>query len=143
MRGYIDGNFEMTTDNDGWIEHDGGPCPVGSDVLIDIKLRNGSDETGMSRNVNSSWKWVLAVENPLSGYDITHYRLHKPAPDYKALLAMAVVALRPFSDFIGDDNRLPDNMPLTNGSGMARKQVIAEQFRHARDTLAAIEKAVK
>ena len=40
-------------------------------------------------------------------------------------------ALRPFADFIGDDTRLPPDMPLTQGSSMARRQVTVADFRAA------------
>jgi hypothetical protein len=44
-------------------------------------------------------------------------------------------ALEPFSEFIGDDTRLPADMPLTQGSAMARRQVTVADFRRARTAL--------
>ena len=41
-------------------------------------------------------------------------------------------AIQPFADFIrGAGEKLPDNMQLTNGSSMARRQVTAADFKAA------------
>ena len=31
--------------DDGWIPHDGGPCPVGDEQLVDVRFRSGSIST--------------------------------------------------------------------------------------------------
>lgn len=36
--GYDLDNPKAQPDPEGWIEHDGGPCPVGGDVRVDIKV---------------------------------------------------------------------------------------------------------
>ena len=34
---------EPTADADGWIEWDGGECPVPEDTVVDVRLRNGKE----------------------------------------------------------------------------------------------------
>lgn len=59
-------------DADGWIEHKGDGCPVGGDVAVCVKFRNGAHNiTGISAS-NFYWKH----DNCIS--DIIAYRLHKP-----------------------------------------------------------------
>ena len=57
------------TDSDGWIEWNGGECPVDGDSVIDVKLSDGDEFFG----VDADWDWHQG-----SGCDIIAYRLHKP-----------------------------------------------------------------
>ena len=52
-------------------------------------------------------------------------------------------ALRPFADFAAARgfDRLPDHLPMTQGSSMARKQVTAGDFKAAHAALAASQPA--
>lgn len=63
-------------DADGWIEWNGGECPVDGDSVIDVKLSDGDEFFG----VDADWDWHQG-----SGCDIVAYRLHKPEilPDAK------------------------------------------------------------
>ena len=60
-------------DEDGWIPHDGGACPVDGETRVDVKLENGRVFTDLARN--RTWEyddfWIR----------ITHYRL-APAPKF-------------------------------------------------------------
>lgn len=62
-----------------WITHNGGPCPVAEDTLVDVEHRDGD---------------IYIGENAIRGYcarewnhtggggDTIAYRLHKPAPQH-------------------------------------------------------------
>ena len=54
---------------DGWLPHNGGPCPVADDVYLTIQLRNGDVGVNVARYVN----WKHYGER----YDIIAY---KPEP---------------------------------------------------------------
>ena len=56
-------------DADGWIEWNGGECPVDGDSVIDVKLSDGDEFFG----VDADWDWHQG-----SGCGIIAYRLHKP-----------------------------------------------------------------
>lgn len=60
---------ETSPDSDGWIEWNGGECPVDGDSVIDVKLSDGDEFFG----VDADWDWHQG-----SGCDIIAYRLHKP-----------------------------------------------------------------
>lgn len=60
---------EAAPDADGWIEWDGGECPVEDDAIIDIRFRDGHEERG----AGAGWDWEHS-----GGWDIIAYRLHKP-----------------------------------------------------------------
>jgi len=79
---------KVINENGGWIEWNGGECPVGKGTLVDVKCANGIINFGVSAMTNrsdanhtpgtavsftaSNWGGDL----PLSG--IIAYRLHKP-----------------------------------------------------------------
>jgi hypothetical protein len=70
---------EAKPDADGWIEWDGGECPVKDGVNFDIKFRNGlvyEDLCGLS----------LRWDHTGSGGDIIAYRIHRPKSDNKSVL---------------------------------------------------------
>ena len=46
-------------DKDGWIKHDGGPCPVPPDTLVDIKFRAGH---GVGCVRPALWNWGEATQ---------------------------------------------------------------------------------
>ena len=56
--------------DDGWIEWAGGECPVGKDVLTEIRLRNGGHGTGEGG--------YFAWSQDENEYDIIAYRVVKP-----------------------------------------------------------------
>lgn len=65
---------------DGWIQHDGGPCPVNPDQCVDTRFRDGdldydtrAGHWAMGRNDNW-WLWQGRAERIT---DIIAYRLHK------------------------------------------------------------------
>lgn len=60
----------------------------------------------------------------------------------RSLLGASLKALQPFADFLDGNaaKRLPPDMPLTQGSPMARRQVTVADFMAARDTLIEAER---
>ena len=56
------------TDDDGWIEWNGGECPVDNDSLVDVKFPDGSEYF----NTDSYWDWSSESDTPIS-----HYRQSK------------------------------------------------------------------
>lgn len=60
---------QQPADN-GWIEWEGGECPVGKDVLTEIRLRNGGHGTGEGG--------YFAWSQDENEYDIIAYRVVKP-----------------------------------------------------------------
>lgn len=62
---------DPVADADGWIEWEGGKCPVDYDVDVDTKHREG--RTDICRKAGGAW-WNHAG----IGEDIISYRLHKP-----------------------------------------------------------------
>ena len=61
---------DAVRDADGWIEWNGGECPVEDNAVIDIRFRDGNEERG----VDADWDWEHS-----GGGDIIAYRLHKQA----------------------------------------------------------------
>lgn len=55
-------------DADGWIEWNGGKCPVDKDARIDIRMAGGVTHY----DTDTGWGWNA------DSFKITHYRLHKP-----------------------------------------------------------------
>jgi hypothetical protein len=49
---------------DGWIEHDGGPCPVAPDCRVIVMQR-----TGHIRNVRKASHWSARADEPDWGQD--------------------------------------------------------------------------
>jgi hypothetical protein len=66
----VEGQAPHTTRDDGWIEWNGGECPVGPDVMVEFVCRNG--ETDKCHAKNLRWSWVG------TGGDIIKYRVVKP-----------------------------------------------------------------
>ncbi len=63
--------------NDGWIEWNGGECPVELDSYVECKLRNGREQIELA----SKFRWWWVYERPDCGidkaYDIISYRIVK------------------------------------------------------------------
>jgi hypothetical protein len=55
-----------------WIKHDGGPCPVAGDVVVDVKFRSGEV---VEKSAAYGWDWG---GGSIGDCIITHYRLSKP-----------------------------------------------------------------
>ena len=55
-------------DADGWIEWNGGECPVDNDSLVDVKFPDGSEYF----NTDAYWDWSSESDTPIS-----HYRQSK------------------------------------------------------------------
>ena len=54
-----------------WIEWGGGECPVGGDVLVEVRFRDGRAERGRASD------WCLCWLNDNCGSDIIAYRIVK------------------------------------------------------------------
>lgn len=57
-----------------WIPHDGGPCPVDPETIIDAKLRNGS-VYGPKRAKRQDWKHRIEA---IAHLDTAAYRIVRP-----------------------------------------------------------------
>ena len=55
-------------DADGWIEWNGGECPVNDDSLVDVRFPDGSEYF----NTDADWDWSNTSDTPIS-----HYRSSK------------------------------------------------------------------
>ncbi len=60
----------MTTDADGWIEHDGKGMPVDGGTWVWVRFRKSGTEIGPNQAGEWRWTWVRP-----GGSDITHYRI--------------------------------------------------------------------
>lgn len=68
-------------DADGWIEWNGGDCPVPKGALIDVKYRNGHEENAIPAGEYSGASHRMSAidwSNDGRQYDIAAYRLHQP-----------------------------------------------------------------
>ncbi len=61
-------------DADGWIKWNGGECPVGDNVMVEIKTRDGETQIDESYY----WNWSHTEDSPVQDRQIIFYRLHKP-----------------------------------------------------------------
>ena len=62
-------------ENNKWVRHRGGKCPVEAGVLVDVKLRDGEV---IERGFTSWFTWAYS-DCDSKGRQIMKYRLHKPA----------------------------------------------------------------
>jgi hypothetical protein len=62
----------VVTLDDGWIEWNGGNCPVPNDAHVEVKLRGSSSSFDTGKG--GEWGWRIDPEKP-SGGDIVAYRL--------------------------------------------------------------------
>lgn len=74
-------------DADGWIKHDGGPCPIPDAKAGEWEYRYGGNRLVSAANAAASY-------NPRWWQEITHYRIIKPESDYKSLLEQAVARIK-------------------------------------------------
>lgn len=63
----------LAAKNDGWIDWGGGECPVDSDAIVDVKLKNGVQITDGETSA-AAYYWDHMNQRG----DIIAYRLHKP-----------------------------------------------------------------
>ncbi len=128
------------TNTDGWIKHDGGPCPIPDAKAGEwgYKLRNGfelihTDEGALG------YTWPHSAVFP--EFDITHYRLIKTTPSDVDLLRQAAEALRDIAVYgCGMLNQpAEDNGPEIEWL----KKRIAEYERRAHSALFLLDARVK
>lgn len=69
-------------DADGWIEWNGGECPVENGLMVDIRVRDGREERNLAANTLTKGRIPDAScafwKNDGMAGDIIAYRLHKP-----------------------------------------------------------------
>jgi len=69
-------------DADGWIEWNGGECPVEKGLMVDIRVRNGREERNLAANTLTKGRIPDAScafwKNDGMAGDIIAYRLHTP-----------------------------------------------------------------
>ena len=57
---------------DGWIEHEGGPCPIDGAAIVSARFRGGSGTVSRASVI-----WWGRTEHP-NGFDIIAYRPEQP-----------------------------------------------------------------
>ena len=102
-------------DADGWIEWEGGESPVGEDVVIEIKTRDGEIQLDKAY----LWNWSHEEGSPVKDRQIIAYRLHKPE-QAKPELCESVVRAIPE----------PDEQVWTNPPSIEQ---LAADYRNAKD----------
>lgn len=96
-------------DADGWIEWNGGDCPVGEGDRIDVKFSDGDEFF----DVGSDWDWGVDA----GGCNIIAYRLHKQAdPEFCESVTRAIPE--------------PDEQVWTNPPSIEQ---LAADYRNAKD----------
>lgn len=72
----------MTQDSEEWTDwqdHTGGPCPVPTHFLVEIRLRKGLPETRPPVDLASRWVWPWGGGDMATDVgDIIRYRIRKP-----------------------------------------------------------------
>lgn len=72
------------TEQDGWIEWHGGECPVATETLVLVQLRDDSSQKSIERNERpspaSGWVWSVPCSEGVGSTwdDIIAYRVVKP-----------------------------------------------------------------
>lgn len=67
--------YPEKADADGWIEWEGGECPVDRGTIVDVRHRNGGEHISCAALGLWNQTWGRVGKNP---DDIIAYRLHKP-----------------------------------------------------------------
>ena len=70
-----------------WIEWNGGECPVPAGTIVDVKYRDGDEET------NHAGSWIKCWVNDGMLQDIIAYRIHTDAPNKLEALRKAIEPL--------------------------------------------------
>ena len=68
---YSEANLALEIDPDGWIEWDGGDCPVSPEMVVDFKMRDCSVVLFDHCAYALRWKHLSSTD------DIIYYRIHK------------------------------------------------------------------
>ncbi len=59
----------------GWIEHNGGPCPVDPYAMVEARRRNGKVYSGIAAFLVDRWSNAWEHRNPADhGEDVIAYR---------------------------------------------------------------------
>ena len=75
------------------IPHNGGPCPVDPETMVEIELRCG--EVNQDRAFSYVWQH-LTIED--ADYDIIAYRVITPSPDWKAIAGELAEAIEAYEN---------------------------------------------
>jgi hypothetical protein len=59
-------------DTSGWIDHDGGVCPVASDTTVNIRMRNGQELTQVPAGA-FAWDWAPSGDRTDPALDVVQY----------------------------------------------------------------------
>lgn len=115
---------DAVRDADGWIEWNGGKCPVGGDVLVCCKLRSGKVSITTYHAGSLSWR------HNGNAADIIAYRLHKqqPKPEFceSVMRTIPEPEAKPTIDRLLQDWRNADDFAK-------RKQAEADEAAAMRD----------
>jgi hypothetical protein len=83
---------------DGWIKHDGGPCPVEADLFVDAMCANNHNQWTFICKRAGDLEWAMKAGGDAYIAYISAYRLHTPAPDKDALIAELRQVVKAFID---------------------------------------------
>jgi len=110
-------------DADGWIEWNGGECPVDNDSLVDVKFPDGSEYF----NTDAYWDWSSESDTPIS-----HYRQSKKVvkPEFceSVMRSIPDPEEKPTIEKLAQDYR--NKLDLSN-----RKQQEADEAKAAADAV--------
>lgn len=127
---------ERLATSDGWILHNGGPCPIPDAKGKEYKVIFGDGDrvTPLCDAIfHSHWQHKNKAKQ------ITHYRLHKPTTSADDLLRQAGEALRPFAEFDEISNWIDVKRPTHTAAIVT----CVEYVTRARAVLAAIDARMK
>ncbi len=128
-----------------WVGNDVCPkCFASHPPTMDCSLRfvplspqPGNDEVNEREAAERVLAWVKRRMPPYKGIPfrdieaVALLTLAKPAhqADGERVSAVLLEALEPFRQFASGMDKLPDHVPITNGSSMARSQLMAHHFK--------------
>ena len=112
-------------DADGWIEWNGGECPVDEGTLIDVRYRDGHEQVGCGCGV---WRSELYGThywlNSGGESNIIAYRLHKPG-------RVEIADFNPAGDGVTDDTKALQD--AVNSMTKPTIEQLAADYRNAKD----------
>ena len=119
-------------DADGWIEWNGGECPVENGLMVDIRVRDGREERNLAANTPTEGRIPDAScafwKNDGMAGDIIAYRLHKPEvkPEVKPELCESVMRSIPEPEAEGVQSRLDDALAIVK---VAAPHLLNEKYK--------------
>lgn len=127
---------------DGWIEWEGGGCPVPAGTMVEVRLRDGSQREGLACNLYYWHQSALTLPG-----DIVAYRVKLPAPaDVRKLADSLESASRWIRELVvqGDKLRANERQLLDRLEALtADKQRLTDELIAARQAAAAVRRGAE